>query len=507
MINIYDTLDSGVLKKPGQYYLTDVYLVSYSSPDGSNTADRVSILNLIGELNIYESIYNKTLSGSLFLIDTQNIVGKLPLTGNERLEFKLTTPSSIYGYDFTEKTGHPMYVYKVESRTGVNPRSQAYFIHFCSKEMMTNELIAIGNAQEESYDNIIGNIVKNPDFLNSAKNLFYEPTVGYHKEVFTRIRPFDAIDNISIKTRSQRFYNSGYYFYETSRGFNFRSLENMMAVAANTARPSVALFRPKPMNIATPGGEKDIKGEMQAVMDFQILDQFDTLKNLRNGIFCNKLITHDQLYKTYNEYIFNYFDDYPNSFHTEYNIKDGTKDDSRGILPFYIRDGLTLADFPESTLYFKSQTNSLHYINNDVKTPVEVPPQNEILQRRLTQRLALKTLRVQITVNGFTGIQAGDIVSFEMPSYTPANDIEPSDNDPYMSGRYLVTSVRHQVNIANQKHIMSLELQKDSVRRPYPQELNDTFRDKEKYIDGMVDLYDFDDILLNAEDTGSNFSI
>ena len=79
-----------------------------------------------------------------------------------------------------------------------------------------------------------------------------------------------------------------------------------------------------------------------------------------------------------------------------------------------------------------------------------------------------------------------------MPSYEPKTGNEPSDNDRYMSGRYLVTSVRHQINIGMKKHVMVLECMKDSVRIPYPEEVNDTFIEREKNNEGIIDIYEFD---------------
>lgn len=490
MSNLYDTLDNSVLKKPGQYNLTDIVLVSYRSANGDNEPDKIGIETMVADLNIYESIYNKTLSGNLFIVDSQNIVGKLPLTGNERLEFKLFTPSSPFGYNFSEKTGNPMYIYKIQNRTGVNPRTQAYIIHFCSKEMITNELVVVSNAQYDTHSNMVANISKNTDFLATAKSFFYEPSLGKHKHVFSRLRPFDAIDDLSLLTRSTKFNNAGYYFYETSRGFNYRSLESMLAVESNTARPVLANFRPKPANISDNTGEKDIKNEMQVVMEYGIVDQFDTLKNLRNGVYASKLITHDQFNKTYEETDFSYENQYGYNFHTETD-KDGGRESEKGILPKYLREGKTLSEYPDSTLYLWPTTS---YIHGDA----ERPPIKDILQKRLSQRLAFQSFKLQITVNGFTGLQAGDIITFEMPSYEPKTGSEPTDRDIYMSGRYLITSIRHQINRQMKKHIMVLECMKDSVRRPYPEEINDTFIDKEKKNEGIIDIYEYDKIIFEG---------
>jgi hypothetical protein len=228
---------------------------------------------------------------------------------------------------------------------------------------------------------------------------------------------------------------------------------------------------------------------MQIVNNFKILDQFDTLKNLRNGVYASKLITHDQLNKTYEETDFDYNKEYQYLHHTE-SGKDGVKTDNKGILPLHLREGAYLSDYPESTMYLWPDTQSIH---GDISTP----PIKDILLKRLSQRLAFMSNRLEITVPGFTGVTAGDLITFEMPSYTPAGDVEPSGNDPYMSGRYLVTSVRHQLNRTLKKHVMVLECMKDSVRRPYPEETNDTFIGKEKNNEGIIDIYKLDEIYSN----------
>jgi hypothetical protein len=492
-MSIYDTLDASSIKKSGAFYLSDVRLVSYRSKEGDNEADSIGIETMVVDMNIYESIFNKTLSGNLLIVDANNIIGKLPLTGNERLEFKFFTPSLSKGYDFTSKSGNPMYVYKIQNRTDISPRAQTYLLHFCSKEMMTNELVVVSNAQTESYSNMVANITRNEDFLGSVKDFYFEPSWGLHKHIFPRVRPFDAIDTLSAQTRSTKFEGAGYYFYETSSGFNFRSLESMMAIEGNTARPALARFRPKPANV-NQGGEKDIKNEMQIAIKYRIVDQFDTLKNLRNGVFASKLITHDQLNKTYEETDFSYHAEYENLFHVEAG-KDGVRTNNQGILPYYIREGQTLSDYPESTLYLWSQTSDTHYSGD---TPLSNPDMTQILQKRLSQRLALHSFKLELTVPGMTGLQAGDIINFDMPSYEPAGGSEPLDHDPYLSGRYLVTSIRHQLNRKQNKHFMVLECMKDSVNRPYPEEGIDTFINKEKAHDGIVDIYEIDKMVADS---------
>jgi hypothetical protein len=489
MSTIYDTLDASTLRKPGAFSLTDINLVSYSSAKGDTEPKRISIETMVIDLNIYESIFNKCLSGNLLVVDTNNVVGNMPLTGYERLEFKFFTPSSSKGYDFSVKSGNPMYVYKISKRQAVNPRTQMYILHFCSKELMTNEEVKVQNAQTDTYTNMVANIVSNPDFLNSAKNVYIEPSKGLHKEVFGNDRPLDAIEHLSLKTISSKYSNSGYHFYETSDGFFYRSLESMLAVESNTARPVLAKFRPKPANIRD-GGNKDIKNEMQIAIKFKIVDQFDTLKNLRNGVYASKLITHDATYKQFTVRDFDYNTEYEQSMHTEPG-KDGIKTDNTGILPLFNKEGKFLSSQYNTSRMFASSTQKIH-------DNTELPNPRDYLQKRLSQRLAFTSFKLEITVPGFTGLTAGDLITFEMPSFQPYGEGNPRDNDPYMSGRYLITSIRHQLNRKQNKHIMILECMKDSVRKPYPEENVDTFTGKEKERRGIINIYELDKNTLNA---------
>lgn len=493
MSTVYDTLDDSAIKKPGAYSLTDINLISYTSANGDNEPKKVSIETLVIDLNIFESIHNKTLSGNVMLVDTSNVVGRLPLTGNERIEFKFFTPSCSKGYDFTIKSGHPMYVYKISKRQGVTPRAQTYLLHFCSKELLHNETVRVMNAQTDTYSSITANLVRNPDFLNSAKNIYIEPSFGLHTEIFTNERPLDAIEKLSLKTLSEKYNNAGYYFYETSDGFYYRSLESLMAIEGNTARPVLAKFRPKPSNIKDGTGVKDIKNEMQIVSKFNIVEQFDTLKNLRNGVYASRLYTYDNTNKVYEKHDFDYNLDYEKSMHTEPG-KNGVKTDNTGVLPLYNKENKFLSDYPDTANYLWTNTTDIH---DNIKTP----DVKNYLQKRLSQRLAFASFKLELTVPGFTGLTAGDLITFEMPSYQPAGEGQPNDNDPYMSGRYLISSIRHQLNRKADKHIMILECIKDSVRRPYPEENVDTFTGKEKERRGVIDIYELDKQYTNALNT------
>jgi len=486
---MYSNIDTSKLKRPGDYVLSDVVLTSYRSETGGNATYKISVRTLISEINLYESIHNKTLSGNIVLIDAQNVIASLPLTGFERLEFRLFTPSISRGFDFNEKSGHPMYIYRIGNRQGVNPRTQIYTLFFASKEMIQNEKVKVKKPYTGQISKAVVDIMRDPDLINTEKDVYVEETLGLHKYIGTQEKPFEFITTLSKEARSRKYHNPGMFLYETSFGFYFRSMESMLAITDNSARPVVARFEPKPANIRT-NGNRDTLREMKIAQHFEIKDQFNTLKNLRNGIYASTTTSYDSFYKKYTELKFDYHREYELANHTEHD-RDGGKVDDKSIAPILNENGKMISDWKDGTQYLVPETSFIHGV-------IPHAPIANILPRRLSSRLAFESFKLELTVPGFTGLSAGELIAFDMPSFQPVNQSNPLDHDPYMSGRYLVSTIRHNVSTINNRHTMVLECIKDSVRYGYPEESIDTFTGKEKSERGVVDQYTLDDAIISG---------
>ncbi len=101
---------------------------------------------------------------------------------------------------------------------------------------------------------------------------------------------------------------------------------------------------------------------------------------------------------------------------------------------------------------------------------------------------------MDIQVPGTTNINVGDIVHFTMPKYAKATNNDILDQDKYLSGRYLVSAVRHHISSIGKKHTMVLELIKDSFNISYPEENMDIFTANEdnngqNYLQSQIDDY------------------
>ena len=466
--------------RPGAFELSDVILISYQSFDGAGTPKRLSIRSLVQEISIYESLDGKFLSGDMTLLDGTNAIQTLPITGFERVEFFFRTPGTDKGFDFSVKTGHPMFVYSLKNRAGVNPRSQIYTLKFVSMEAIRDHQTRISQAFTGQIDQMVTDICFN--YLKTKKDLVVEDTKSNHKFVMPRLKPSNAIEQIRKNARSLHFENSGFLFFENGDGFNFKSYEGLFCKKDGSPRPVKAHYSPKVKNI----GEDPVYA-LQSVEDFTILQQFDTLNNTANGVYASRLITHDLYNKTFEEIDFDYNKEYLKQNHLEQD-DNGDKRSDNGILPFFNYDnGDTFGNKNEGNIYYQSETKKIHNTH-------ELPESKDILQKRISQHIAANSLVIEITAPGTTELRVGDIVNFTLPKYAPHSKDDHKDNDKYLSGRYLISAARHHVSTLNKRHTLVLELIKDSFNLSLPMEDNELFTNNELQDGSPYKASDLDDL-------------
>ena len=457
--------------RPGAFELSDVILISYQSFDGSGTPKRLSIRSLVQEISIYESLDGKFLSGDMTLLDATNAIQTLPITGFERVEFFFRTPGTDKGFDFSVKSGHPMFVYALENRTGANPRSQFYTLKFISQEAIRNHQTRVSQAFTGNIDQMVTDICYN--YLKTKKDLIVEDTKGAFKFTMPRLKPSMAIENLRKNAQSLHYENSGFLFFENGDGFNFKSYEGLFCKKDGSPRKVKAHYSPKIKNI----GEDPVYA-LQSVENFTILKQFDTLNNTANGVYASRLITHDLYNKTFSETDFDYNLEYSKQNHLEQDAKGGIRGDN-SILPLFNYDsGDTFDTKFEGTVFYQSETSKVHDTH-------ELPDSKNILQKRVSQHIAANQLVIEITVPGHTEIQTGDIVHFTLPDYSTPDDTNTTGEDKYITGRYLIKAARHHVSALNKRHTMVLELVKDSFSTEYPDEDQDLWTNNEQQ-DGLL---------------------
>ena len=465
--------------KAGDYVLSERFLLtSYRQGIDDSEPLAIDVRQLISEIQIYEGINNFTLSGRLTLTDGASVLDDLPLTGHELLEFSLYTPGmspedtdSPSGYNFTSENGHPMFVYKVLNIISPNQGTKIYTLEFCSREEIKSSQRKICRAFTGSVDTIVSSILRKD--LKSKKNYIFEPTKGVNKYVMPKLSPFKCINFMQKESiSSNNVESSGYYFFETKNGFNFKSLEGMLSKGKRGGeyKKPVAKYTNTPV---IEGGKMFDKNapNILKVYEFNILDRFNSLRNIREGVYASRLVTYNAFTKQFKELDFDYIDSYTKQKHTGQLKQSDISNPATSFMPiFNYEDGKPMSSFPEGKYMFESSTQGMHDTPQNVTDNSQSfgPPDVEnTLQKSISQKEAYNSFKIEIKVPGNTGVSAGDIISFETTTYA-GHGAKETQIDPFLSGNYLVTKVGHLIH--TNKHITILTCAKDSVSKEYTPE-------------------------------------
>ena len=216
------------IEQAGDYSLDIVEIISYRRHGGESTPYKMDIRPITLNVELTEDILTNTLVGAITVYDTQDVRTMLPITGLEKLNLRFSTPG-INGVNAVEEEGHPFQIYKIdEVRVDINnPRGQLYKIYFCSQEMYYSSFNRISQAFSGPIEDAVEKIFRQKDYLNSKKQLYFEPTRTNTKIVIPNLRPLNAINMLCDYAQAANYKNAGYLFYETPDGFFFRSIESM----------------------------------------------------------------------------------------------------------------------------------------------------------------------------------------------------------------------------------------------------------------------------------------
>ena len=444
----------------GDYDLKNIFLHNHFG-------EVIDIKNLVQELNIYESIYKNALTGSVIIIDAQNLIAKLEIQGTERISFTLKTPGAIDERSIinaSESTGHPFHVYKITDRKQLAPGTLLYTLHFGSREFMRNLRTKVSQAYDGRLDMSVLNILTDENYLDSKKEMTYEPCGNSDKVVVPNIRPFDAINMIASKSLPEKSSGVGYYFYETTKGFHFRSWDNMISVNGQHTRDTKQQFYYMPLNITDKNIEDKINHDYKAVESYRFINNFhDVAANTVGGTYGHRVISYNLFDKSFQQDDYNYHYDFNFSKHTE--TAGRNRSEKYAIAESFVdEDDLTVSDYPESRVSLQSTTKFLHNEDKGAVYGLDVLQDGKLTGKRIAQQAqVVQGTVLKLVVKGQSYLEAGDLIEFKLRSIDEKNP--DGEEDPQYAGKYVITKIRHQ--ISPEKYMMVLECTKDSVKQGF----------------------------------------
>lgn len=425
---------------------------------------KVDLTEQFATISIFEDIFTNSITGTISFVDTNNLLTNLPIIGQEKLLLKLTTPNAddesnrLSSIDFTD---NPLYVYKIGNKTQVNDNTVAYTLSFTTAEAIRSNRIRVSQSFDgEPALDIIGKILRDPELLNSQKEYYYELTSNNHKFVAPNMRPLDFINGVARRCLSKEYTNAPtFLFYETIKGYYFRTIDSMM----DRKNPRM-IFKE-----VTPNDDIDNVGKnLTNILSYEIMNSTDTLLNTRAGMYNSDLLLVDVFNKSYKHYEYKYLEDFDKQIHAdEFNNYGSEQAPIASKAPDQY--GNLISDYPKSILHVQTIERETKDGLFDPSTgePNDYRGTDMWLQKRRSRFTSLEAaISLRIKVPGNTTIQAGDLIGITLKNQTGSQ----SASDPYLTGRYLVRTLKHDFKKGAGKmmHEIHMDCIRDTVQVAYP---------------------------------------
>ena len=516
----------------GEYELLKLTL---TSPNRKNKG-YIDLKAVWSDLNIYEDVFASCLTGDITLTDGMGLMENVPIIGEETINIHVKT--SGIKREREEQTTGPFKgslsegiinlkfrVYKISGLTKMNEGMWMYKLHLISEEAMINLKSKVAKSALDpatleprrisaTVKKLYQQYFKRGRKASNVKKFFVEPTRNLTNIIIPNQTPFKAFNFLASRAVSagKHAVGSSFVFYETVKGFFFISMETLMAGGGTGYRSEIGEGDGKELEYSAPeipiretyvvqpkklyakkDNLKNVAIEMTSVDEYKFDSNFDVIKNLQEGMYANRLLTHDLVRMKYDTLDFNYM-------HPENTEQTVTEDIGTGATEvvdvktlgaeqknFYdnfthLGKGRLCSEnqfamgSPESVISFYP-TNFGH----DVRFPDDIGAEGvhggarsglniipnrveQWMQSRMVQSQQINNIKLSIRAPGLSTRTVGDLIEFKMPTqYLEDRDgITPAQQHTYLSGYYLITKLRH--HFTTEKYEIEFEAIKDALK-------------------------------------------
>ena len=431
------------LQYAGEYELKELLIHTSSG----------NVLNLTKatqSIDIYEDIFRTGISGSLTILDVDDIISNGPIIGQEYLTVKFTTPTLS-----EEELSLFFAINKVTVREKLNQETQLIALSFVSPEILRDKRVRVSKSFTNTIDQIVESIIKDPRYTNSNKDLYIEPTAGIRKVVCPNLHPYDFIKNLMMEAVTLKDSSPYFFFFENLKGIQFKSLNRILS------EDSIGSFFVGDVK-SLENKSVDHQSDFSRALEFQVNSNNDMLLNTLGGMLGSSTIKYSIYNKSYERLRYNYFVDFEkfprmdeNPLYNDNEIDAFSNNvGSFGDAKIYLHPTTGSGDFDTS---HTNPTSSYSYAPNKVN--------DSILFRRAKLMELNSAVNITMKINGNTTIAAGQTIDLTVPT---VGRIHETQNDEYYSGRYLVTTLRHSFYQPDKKHEIILTASKDSLPKEFP---------------------------------------
>ena len=420
-------------------------LITIESDQGVTIDLRLGVVSF----QYFEDLFSPTITAKMVVISTSGVVSDdktkkieslyngLPIRGGERVAIKIKGNTNVnkgLRFDTPEKY---LYVSKISNviRDG---QKEIFVLHLVSREAITNEITHV-NRKFEPYsliDTHVEDILKNDlkvKTIRYAGNI--DPASNKYGFLGNLKSPFQLLVWLASKATPQTQSTSGftgYFFYQTQSGFNFRSADSLIkdGLDGRTARTNFKATREYT--------HKQFTDYINESGDFNILSYSiqrnnDLIRKLIIGQYSNFTASFNPLNGRFSKVE-------EGSFNLKeiLNQPKGKKISTLGDVPevptLLSDDGVGLGELPSRIMSVVKDVGTLSKEASKSDSPGVSQTQKEALVRY--NLLFQQVVKIIIPLN--TNLQAGEVVKLNFLGAP-----EGSTYDRKQSGYYLIKELCH----------------------------------------------------------------
>lgn len=412
--------------------------------------DSVDVSSGTISLMYYESILQDTVRATVMFADSGNAINNktavdgLPIIGSEKVLLKFNDNND-------NKLKLTLYVNKVNPMSDQTTKFLTQ-LDLASKEFFINDKTRLNERFDGKISDYIRKIFTDQNYLGTEKELDIEPVSNNYNFIGNNWKPFYAanwLSKRSVSAENQKLGDSaGYFFFETSEGFKFKSIDGLLA--QKQKKSIIYNETPDTRGKNTPAGY-DVKA-----LSFEKDNRVNVQKKLQMGAYSTRTIMFDP-FNCFYEVIT------PNSEEKKDSLKLGGKEiPSERLNREFLRSGKNkefsrtqymLID--KGTLPSGSTSQQVEKSKEENYLPKEILNQSSM---RYNQLFASKC---SITIPGDFSLHAGDVVFFDAPE--PQTDTKNDDVNKETGGLYIISDLCHY--ISPKETYTKLNLVRDSFGR------------------------------------------
>jgi len=406
----------------------------------------VSVANGTILLMYYESILQDSIKATITFADTGNsidnktVIEGLPMVGQEKVFLKFR--------DNNEQTLNlVLYINKVTPLADDTTKSMVQ-IDLASKEFIMNEKVRLNTRFDGKISDHIKKILTDQNYLGTEKNVDIEETSNNYNFIGNNKKPYYAMNWLSKRAvpnlPDAKGNTAGYFFFETSEGFKFKSIDSMLS--QEKKKSIIYNQTPDSRGANIPAGY-DVKA-----LDYSKDNRVDVQEKLKMGAFSTRTVLFDP-FNCYYEVIT------PNAKEKEKSLKLAGKE-LCVLNPEFNKEGAN-KEFSRTT-YMLLDKGTLPV--GDSKQQIEksteenFDPKN-ILNQAIMRYNQLYSIKTTITIPGDFSLHAGDVVFIDAPELAPETKEVSKEN----GGLYIIADLCHY--ISPKETYTKLNLVRDSFGR------------------------------------------